>query len=59
MLVSQNLFGQSANGQQNVVELDGEGMSRGVGVVALVVLVMVGGKETRGQRSAACSQQLS
>lgn len=42
--------------------MEGEGIYRGVGVILLVVLVLVGGKEPRGaggQRSAACTQQLS
>lgn len=61
-MVSKLLFGQTACRQQSAAELEGEGIYRGVGVILLVVLVLVGGKEpsgARGQRSAASTQQLS
>lgn len=53
--------GQTPDGQQSAAELEEEGIYSGVGVVIPVGLVL-GGKEpsgARGQRSLACTQQLS
>lgn len=48
MHASKLLFGQTTDGQQSAAELQGEGIYRGVGVILLVVLVLVGGKEPSG-----------
>ena len=44
-MVSKLLFGQTARRQQSAAGLEGEGIYRGVGVILLVALVLVGGKE--------------